>query len=150
MVRMLLVPFNVCSALIIPCLPAAYFIDPGAVITRFNSLNKGSQSHLSISHNRHGSDFDFMHLRGVNIDMNNLRTRCKFADLATYAIIEAQPNTDDQVRGTDGTVDMRWTMHTWHTERQGVGLGESTQTKQGRDDRNMCFLGESKQLFIGI
>ena len=91
-----------------------------------------------------------MHLRGVNVDMNNLRTRCKFADLATYAIIEAQTNTDDQVRGTNGTVDMGWTMHTWHTNGQGVGLRESTQTKQGRDDRNMCFLGESKQLFIGI
>ena len=61
------------------------------------SLDQRGQRCLRVGYDRHGGAFDFVHFRGVDIDMDEARVRREFAHLARHAIIEAQPDADDQV-----------------------------------------------------
>src|SRR5215470_8163972 len=79
-----------------------------------------------------------------------MRARRKFAHFPRDAIVEAQPNANDQVSDADGPVDMRGTMHTRHTNGQGVCFGKGAQAKQRGDDRDIGFLGKGQQFVEGL
>ena len=56
-----------------------------------------------------------MHLRGINIYVDESSMGGKLTRLASYTIVETQPDTDDEIGYSNCMVDMGWTMHPWHT-----------------------------------
>src|SRR5437870_5242266 len=117
-IGMYCVAWDSSNVVLILCLIVAYLADPRTVIAWLNGLNQSFQGSFSIGHNRYGCRFDLVHLRGVDINVDKACTRCELTRFPGDAVIEAQPHTDDQVGDTNGTVDMRGSMHPRHANSQ--------------------------------
>ena len=149
-VGILLVALHTCKTLVVLSLPGPKFTNPGAVIARCNRFGERGQGCLRIGYNRHGSGFDLVHLRWVDIDVDEACMGSKFTCLACNAVIEAQPDANQQVGGADRAVDMRRAMHAGHTKRQSMCLRKRAQAEQGGNDRNVCFLCKSTQFIVSV
>src|SRR5258708_3109329 len=145
-IRMLVIAFDARTALVIHRLPTTYLAEPCLVIAWFDCLDKGCQGSFGISHNRHGSYFDLVHLRGINVDVDKARTWGKFNHFAGDTIVEAQPHTDNQIRIADGAIDMGRPVHTWHTNGEWMCFGKGAETQKSGDHWNVCFLSKGSQL----
>src|SRR2546421_7317432 len=145
-IGMLVVASDAGAALVIHGLPTTYFAEPCLVIAWLDCLHKGRQGSFGISHNRHGSYFDLVHLRGINVDVDKARTWGKFNHFAGDAIVEAQPHTDNQIRIADSAIDMGRPVHTWHTDGEWMCFGKGAETQKSGDHWNVCFLSKGTQL----
>src|ERR1700719_2410262 len=101
-------------------------------------IDQRGKGSFRIGHNRHGGAFDLVHFGGIDIDVDETRTRGTFAYLTCDAIIEAQPDTNDQVSLSDGAVDVRRAVHTGHADGERMGFTERAQPQQGSDYWNVC------------
>src|SRR5258708_36098263 len=85
-VGVLLVAFDVLATLAVLSLPGTYFVEPGAMVCRLNRRGKDGQGGFGIGYNRYGRDFDFVHLGGINVYMDDACMRGKLANLASDPI----------------------------------------------------------------
>ncbi len=82
--------------------------------------------------------------------MDEARIGGELAHVAGNAVIEAQPDADDEIGFADGVVDIRRPMHAGHTQVQRVRIGEAAYAQQRRDHRNGRLLGKGAQFRICV
>src|SRR5579859_4737197 len=120
------------------------------MIARVYGIGQRGQGSLRVRYDGYGGAFDLVHFGGVDVDMDDTGARGKFAHLACHAIIETQPDADDQVSLSDGAVDLYGAVHTGHSQSERVGFGKGAQSQQSRDDRYAGFLGEGVEFRTGV
>jgi hypothetical protein len=89
-------------------------------------------------------------LRGVEIHVDDLRLRSEGGGIAGDAVIEAEPDAEDDVGVLDGAVDVHLPVHARHAEVQRMRFGDGADAEQGGDDRDAGLLGEGPHLGVGV
>src|SRR5947199_1161855 len=110
-------------------LPRTDLFEPSTMILRGHYLSQRRQSHLRISDNRYRSNLNLMHLRRINIDMNNPCIGSEPAHLTSHAVIKAQTHTNNHISFANRTIYVCWPMHTRQPQMQRMSIRETTLTQ---------------------
>ena len=85
-------------------------------------------------------------LRGIDVDVDDLRVRRKRRRLSRDTIVEAAADVEQHVAALNRAIDVHPAVHPRHTEGERVIMRHRAQTMQFGHDRNAGLLGEVAQV----
>src|SRR5215213_7353434 len=97
----------------------------------------------------HGRLYDLAELRGVDVDMDDLRAWRELVGRARDPVVEAHPDGKQEVGAVYSTVDAGLPVHPRPAQVQRVVLGEGAYAKQRRHDGYARSLREQPELHLG-
>ena len=88
-----------------------------------------------------------VHLRGIAVDVDDLRLLRVLGDLAGHAVREAHAHRDDEVGLVDRVVRARRAVHARHAERKRVALVERAEAHQRRHHGDLRLVRQLREFF---
>ena len=97
----------------------------------------------------HGRLYDLAELRGVDVDVDDLRARCELVGRAGDPVVEAHPDREQEVGAVYGAVDAGLPVHPRPAQVKRVVVGEGADAEQRRHDGDTRPLREQPELHLG-
>src|SRR5215204_171232 len=104
---------------------------------------------LGVRGNPHGRLYDLAELRGVDVDVDDLRPWRELVSRAGDPVVETHPDRKEQVGAVYGAVDAGLPVHPRPAQIQRVVVGEGAYAEQRRHHGNARPLGEQPELHLG-
>ena len=111
---------------------------------------EGREDGAGVAHQRHFHRHVLADLRGIELDVDDLRVPGEARRVAGHPVVEAHAHGDQQVGMLDRAVDVHLAVHARHAEMQRMILGEGADAEQRGNDGDAGVLGEDAQVFARV
>ena len=122
----------------------------GQVGRRLDDLVQLAQGVLHVADDRQIGLLDLVDLRGVDVDVDDLRPAGELRDLAGHAIVEPHAQGQQQIGVVDRVVGVDAAVHAEHVQRERIVAGEAAQAHQRRGHGNARLADQRGQFVAGV
>ena len=127
-------------------LPDGHLAPPLGGVARLGRGGKLLEEILQVADDRQVGPLDLVDLRGIDVDVDDLRPAGELRDLAGHAIVEADAEGQQQIGVVHRVVGVDAAVHAEHVERQRVVARKTAQAVQRGGHGDSQLAGQRGQL----